>query len=220
MRLDEKILDYVKRTGPCTPIEVAGRVGSDSIIVAAILVDAASQQKIKRSKRRVAGNRYYYYPEQVSQLQKRINSILTPQDKEMVQRIMNEKIMCELSISPQDISILSGLEDLIQGFTFEYDNRIVRGWSSPNIPEEKAREDVLKKIKPAAEVVKEEPKKEPPKPEPKPPSKKEPEVKKKTQITKSQRKAKKKQNRKSSSQKNQKKKATRKRKPKKTSKKK
>ena len=63
MRLDEKILDYIKRTGPCTPLDVAQKVSSDSLIVAAILVDAASQNKIKRSKRKAGGgNRYYYYP--------------------------------------------------------------------------------------------------------------------------------------------------------------
>ncbi|MFH1450957.1 MAG: hypothetical protein ABIF92_03175 [archaeon] len=171
VRLDEKILDYVRRTGPSTPIEVAQRVGSDSMIVAAILVDAASQHRIKRSKRRVNGSyRYYYFPEQEKALQKRINGVLTPQDKDMIQKILNEKIICELDVAPQEISILSGLEDLIQGFTFEYNNRIVRGWSAPTITEEKAREDILKRLKP---VVKEpEAKAEQPKAAPKEPESK------------------------------------------------
>jgi len=143
-------------------MEVAQKVSSDSLIVAAILVDAASQKRIKRSKRRVGGgHRYYYYPEQQQVLQKRINSILTPDDKEMIQKILNEKVLCELSVSPQDVSILSGLEDLIQGFTFEYDNKIIRGWSSPNIPEDKARDDILKKLKPVEPEVKPEPKEVP-----------------------------------------------------------
>ncbi|MDP7282222.1 MAG: hypothetical protein QF475_01100 [Candidatus Undinarchaeales archaeon] len=170
MRLDEKILDYIKRTGPCTPIEVAQRVGSDSLIVAAVLVDAVSQKKIKRSKRKAGGShRYYYYQEQLSMLQKRINSVLTPQDKEMVQKILDKKMFSELEVEPQEVSILSGLEDLITGFTFEYDNHLIRGWCAPNIPEEKAREDVLKKLqkKLQKEAAKEEAAKEEEAPAPK-----------------------------------------------------
>jgi|TARA_Y100000310_G_C20692729_1_gene823398 hypothetical protein len=181
VRLDEKILDYIKRIGPSTPIEVAQRVGSDSLIVAAILVDAASQHRIKRSKRKAGGShRYYYYEEQLKMLQKRINSVLQPPDKQMIQKVLNEKVLSELNLQPQEVSILSGLEDLITGFTFEHENRIVRGWCSPNINEEKARETILKKIKPAEPEVKAE--------EPKAKAEvKEPEIKKKSPEEKEKR---------------------------------
>jgi hypothetical protein len=179
VRLDEKILDYIKRTGPNTPIRIAQRVGSDSLIVAAILVDAVSQNKIKRSKRKAGSNRFYFFPEQENELKKIINSRLLPPDKDMIQRVMNQKVISETEIPPQEVSILSGLEDLICGFTFEYDNKIIRGWSDPSIPEGKARELIEKKMA----KNKPEPEPTPPAPEPAP-EPKEPEVKKKSPATK------------------------------------
>jgi len=179
VRLDEKILDYIRRTGPNTPIRIAQRVGSDSLIVAAILVDAVSQNKIKRSKRKAGSNRFYFFPEQEQELKKLINSRLLPPDKDMIQRVMNQKVISETEVPPQEISILSGLEDLICGFTFEYNNKIIRGWSDPSIPEEKARELIEKKM------VKSEPKPEPTPPAPEPtPEPEQPEIKKKNPATK------------------------------------
>lgn len=145
-RLDETILEYLRRTGPATPIEVAQRVGANSLIVSAVLIDAASQQKIRRSKRKVGSMGLYYYPEQTQALQRRISNILTPQDKMLLQKIMQENVIGEYEITQQESGIFAGLEDLINGFTIEYKGKIYRCWASPNVPESKAKEIAINKL--------------------------------------------------------------------------
>ena len=49
-KLDEQILNIIRNAGPSTPMEIASRInGTDSLIVGAVLADAASQKKIKKS---------------------------------------------------------------------------------------------------------------------------------------------------------------------------
>jgi len=121
------------------------------------MIDARGQKKLKRSKRRVGSYYYYYYPEQQSVLQKKINNILTQQDKEMIQKLLDKNVISEGDVNPQEVAILSGLEDLIRGFTVEYDNKLLRCWSAPNIAEDKARDLVLKKLGPVEPKVEEKP---------------------------------------------------------------
>jgi hypothetical protein len=155
-RLDESILEFVKRNGPSTPIEVASKVGANSLIVTAILIDAVSQKKIKRSKRSMGSMHFFYYPEQTNVLQKKISNLLTPADKEMLQKLMKENVIGEHELKPQEIPILKNLEDLINGVIIEHGGRPFRCWVAPNIPEEKAKELATNKITSQVEIKTEE----------------------------------------------------------------
>ncbi|MFH1424154.1 MAG: hypothetical protein ABIG20_00565 [archaeon] len=168
-KIDAAILDYIKRAGPSTPIEISQRVGVDSIVVSAILVDASGQNRIAASKRRVGSQRLYYYPDQKRALEKKINSILTQQDKEVLQVLMDHKALAEADVDEGGARLLENLEDLVSAFTLQNETGTMRCWYTPNIREEQAKDIIMKRLFPKR-AEREEPKveeKEEPKAEPK-----------------------------------------------------
>lgn len=187
MRIDEEVMDYLRRIGPATPLELARKLSSNSLIIAGILVNAANSNQLKKSKRRVGGDRLYYLPEYENAVKERIKSLITPQDKELLQALTNEKVLVETKITPDKAVLLSGLEDLISRFTFQQDGRAIRCWAVPGLLEGEVKTLAEKKLagdtrpapapqvkspEPAAPKVEAEQKKldevkEEPKPEPK-----------------------------------------------------
>ncbi len=145
-RLDEEILNYIRRYGPSTPVDIAQRLGANSIIVTAVLVDAVSQNKLMRSKRKTGSMKYYFYPDQLPVLQKKIADILTPQDKELLQKLMKENVVGEFEVRPEEAAVLSNLEDLVGGFVLDFRGTPLRCWYTPDMHESKAREIAMKKI--------------------------------------------------------------------------
>ena len=147
-KLDEQILGIIRNAGPSTPMEIASRInGTDSLIVGAVLADAESQKKIKKSKRRIGGGlRYYYFPDQLGILQKKISNTLTTHEKEVLQILMKENLLGEFEISEQIKIILPNLEDLIRSFNIEHDGNTYRCWSSPTMNEKLAFDTAMEKI--------------------------------------------------------------------------
>ena len=145
-RLDEEILNYIRRNGPSTPVDIAQKLGANSIIVTAVLVDAVSQNKLMRSKKKSGSMKYYFYPDQLVTLQRKIADTLTPQDKELLQKLMKENVVGEFELRPEDASVLSNLEDLVGGFVLDFRGTPLRCWFSPDMPESKAREIAMGKL--------------------------------------------------------------------------
>ncbi|MFO7872268.1 MAG: hypothetical protein R6U26_01335 [Candidatus Undinarchaeales archaeon] len=147
-RLDEKIIEFVKNKGPSTPIEVASKFGTNSIIVTAVMIDACSNQKLKRTKRKVAGSmKLYYIPGQEEKMRKRISSTLTPEDKELLDKLMEEKVIGEFELEPAEKAIFSNLEDLINVSMLNHNGESLRTWHTPEIDEEKAKNIAEEKLK-------------------------------------------------------------------------
>ncbi len=168
-RLDERIIEFIKNNGPATPIEIASKIGTNSIIATAIMIDACSNQKLKRSKRKVGGSmKLYYAPGQEKEMRKRISSLLTPQDKELLEKLMKEKIISEIELEPIHRVLFSNLEDLINVIMVNHNGASMKSWYVPELDEENARkllEERLKETKkdveePVKEVEKEEEKAE------------------------------------------------------------
>src|SRR3989344_2969209 len=145
-RLDEEILNYIRRNGPSTPVDIAQKLGANSIIVTAVLVDAVSQNKLMRSKKKSGSMKYYFYPDQLVTLQRKIADTLTPQDKELLQKLMKENVVGEFELRPEDASVLSNLEDLVGGFVLDFRGTPLRCWYTPDMHETKAREIAMKKL--------------------------------------------------------------------------
>ncbi len=154
-RIDEEILNFIRRNGPATPIDIAQKLGANSIIVTAVLVDAVSQNRLMRSKKKVGSMKYYFYPDQLTLLQKRIADALTPQDKEILQKLMKENVVGEFELRPDEANLLSNLEDLVGGFMLDYNGNPIRCWYSPGLQEQKARETAMSKLSARFGAVKE-----------------------------------------------------------------
>ena len=135
-QLDEEILLFVKRNGPSTPIDIAQKMGVNSIIITAVLVDAMSQNKILRSKRKIGSSKYYFYPEHLSTLQRKIADGLN----------LKENVVGEFELKPEDSKVLSELEDLIGAFVLDVNGTPVRCWYSPDMDEVKARNFAMAKV--------------------------------------------------------------------------
>ncbi len=145
-RLDESILEFIRRNGPSTPIEVAQRVGVNSIIVTAVLVDAVSQRKLLHSKRKFGSMKLYYLPGQEQALQKRVGATLTPQDRELLNKLMKENVIGEFEVGPNEAAGFSSLEDLVVKFTIDFNGKMFKCWAVPQIGEQKAKEIAMNKL--------------------------------------------------------------------------
>jgi len=145
-KLDEEILLFVKRNGPSTPIDIAQKMGVNSIIITAVLVDAMSQNKILRSKRKIGSSKYYFYPEHLSTLQRKIADGLNLKEKELLQKLLKENVVGEFELKPEDSKVLSELEDLIGAFVLDVNGTPVRCWYSPDMDEVKARNLAFQKL--------------------------------------------------------------------------
>ena len=145
-RLDEEILNYIRRNGPSTPIDIAQKLGINSIIVTAVLVDAVSQNKLMKSKRKTGSQKYYFYPDQLQMMQKKIADTLTPADKELLQKLMKENVVGELDLKPEEAAVLINLEDLIGSFALDFKGNPLKCWYSPDMQEGKARDVAMQKL--------------------------------------------------------------------------
>ncbi|HLC90905.1 MAG TPA: hypothetical protein VJI15_03990, partial [Candidatus Nanoarchaeia archaeon] len=65
---EDRILSFLKMTGPTLPTKVAKHIGTEIIIASAHLSDLASRGKVKISKLKVGGSPLYYLPGQEEQL--------------------------------------------------------------------------------------------------------------------------------------------------------
>jgi len=146
MRIDEEVMECLKQTGPATPLELARKLSSNSLIISGILVNAANNSLLKKSRRRVGGDRLYYVPEHENRVKERIKGLLTPQDRETLQKVMSEKVMVETKIPQDNIPLLLGLEDLVARYNFQKDGQQIRCWAVPNLSEEEAMQLAEKKL--------------------------------------------------------------------------
>lgn len=176
--LDEKIINYIENNGPSTPIEISSSVGANSIIVTAVMIDACSNQRLKKSKRRIGSTRLYYLPGQEDKLRKKISSNLKREDQKLLDELSDEKVVGEFEVESGEKSMYSNLEDLVKSVMINYDDKSLKCWASPEIDEEeakniakekfenyissseKASEDVEKEEKKAKKELEEEKKKE------------------------------------------------------------
>jgi hypothetical protein len=183
----DAIISFLRTKGPATPIDIARAMGENSIIISAVLVDITGQGKLKVSKRRFGNVKLYYIPEHQGQLEKMVSNTLIPEEKSMIEKIMNDKALSELDLSAQETSLLLNLEDLLPPFVIEHGNYRLKCWRTPNLEEEKATEIVLSRLvkKMEAEEPPEEEKSEPePVPEAKPEPKAEvPKIEEPPEIT-------------------------------------
>ncbi len=145
-RIDEEILNYIRRYGPSTPIDIAQKLGANSIIVTAVLVDAVSQNKIMRSKKKTGSMKYYFYPDQLNMMQKKIADTLSTTDKAILQKLMKENVVGEFELKPEEAAALANLEDLVGGLVLDYKGNPLRCWYSPSMEEGKAREIAISKL--------------------------------------------------------------------------
>jgi hypothetical protein len=94
MKVEDKILNYLKVSGPSLPIRVAKNIKEDGLITSAYLSDLASQRKVKISKLKIGSSPLYYLPGDESQLMNYTDGI-NSKDLNVLHRLQNEKVIRE-----------------------------------------------------------------------------------------------------------------------------
>ncbi len=94
MKVEDKILNFLKVSGPSLPIRVAKNIKEDGLITAAYLSDLASQHKVKISKLKIGSSPLYYLPGHEAQLANFTDGF-NPKDIAVFKRLQQEKVIRE-----------------------------------------------------------------------------------------------------------------------------
>lgn len=91
----DKIINFLRMTGPTLPSKVAKFVQSDILLASALLSDLTSQGRVKISHLKVGGSPLYYLPGQENRLHEFALGNLNPKDLQVMERLKKEKVLRE-----------------------------------------------------------------------------------------------------------------------------
>lgn len=138
-------MDFVKKRGPSTPIEVAIGTGLNSLFVSAIISDAETSKQLQRSCTRIGSSHLYFTPEQRQKARLKIYNLLEDGQKEILKEIESKKVFLEGDIDEQH---LVDYGDFLTGFTLGEQN----AWYWFDLDGEKALKILESRVKPKPQV--------------------------------------------------------------------
>ena len=94
----EKILNYLKFTGPTTPSRIAKNIKQEVLFTSAHLSDLRAQGKIKISNLKIGTSPLYYLAGQESQLYPFAAGNINPKDLEVLDLLKDKKVLAEASL--------------------------------------------------------------------------------------------------------------------------
>jgi len=111
MQDQDKILSFLKATGPTLPIKVAKNISTDTILASAHLSDLYSRGKIKMSNLKVGGSSLYYLEGQEAELYQFAADNLNPKNYAVIEKLRQEKIFREAKLDLLSKVALRSLKD-------------------------------------------------------------------------------------------------------------
>jgi len=94
----DKILNFLKVTGPTLPTKVAKNINTDILLASAHLSDLSSQGKVKISKLKIGGSPLYFLPGQESQLYDFASGNINPKDLLVLDELKDKNILRESNL--------------------------------------------------------------------------------------------------------------------------
>ena len=98
MQDQDKILNFLKVTGPTLPAKVAKNINTDILLASAHLSDLSSQGKVKISKLKIGGSPLYFLPGQESQLYSFASGNINPKDLLVLDELKDKNILRESNL--------------------------------------------------------------------------------------------------------------------------
>ncbi|MFH1072773.1 MAG: hypothetical protein V1743_05065 [Nanoarchaeota archaeon] len=95
----DDVLNFVKLNGPSVPNDIKKKLGSDTMIIGAMLSELVGEKKLKVSNTKVGGSPAYYAPGQESRLQN-IAKYLNEKDQRAYELLRGRAILRDYSLSP------------------------------------------------------------------------------------------------------------------------
>lgn len=97
MNDQDKILSFLRGTGPVLPAQAAKHINSNILLASAHLSELSSQGKVKLSRLKVGGSPLYYLPEHREKLQNYIHN-LNLKDQQTLNMLKERKILKERNL--------------------------------------------------------------------------------------------------------------------------
>jgi hypothetical protein len=124
----ERILQFLKQTGPTLPSKVAKSINSNILLASAHLSDLSSQRKVKISKLKIGGSPLYYLPGQEEQLFHFAAGNVNPKDYDVLQTLKTKKVLREANLDLLYKVALRSLKDFAVPIHVTIDNKKELFW--------------------------------------------------------------------------------------------
>lgn len=111
MRDQDKILNFLKVTGPTIPSKVAKNIKTEILLASAHLSDLAAQAKVKISHLKIGGSPLYYLPGQEEQLFGFAAGNINVKDLQVLERLKDQKVLREAQLDLLSKVALRSLKD-------------------------------------------------------------------------------------------------------------
>ena len=146
MGIKERILDYVRSSGPSTYAEIASRLGIDSIFVSAVLEDAWKNRELLRTPKFKFG-RIYYFKDQISRVRQEIWNLLLPQERGILQKLVDQKVLIRSELEDDELEILKKFSIFFDSFRARVGDRIYQCWKHHSVSNEEVKSILASRLK-------------------------------------------------------------------------
>jgi len=115
----ENVFNFVSRTGPVLPVDVAKFVEKDILIASAMLSDLVSQNKVFVSKTKIGGSPVYYVKGQESKLVQ-LSKYLGDKQKKIYDLLYSKKVLKDTSMDPWQRVAIREIKDFAKKLDVSY----------------------------------------------------------------------------------------------------
>ena len=146
----EKILYFLRVTGPTLPGKVAKNLKTEILLASAYLSDLAAQKKVRISYLKVGGSPLYYLPGQEDQLVHFAAGNLNQKDYEVLEELKTKKILRESDVDLLHKVALRNLRDFAVPLQVAYQGKTELFWKWYMLSAEEANSFIGNLLEPAA----------------------------------------------------------------------
>lgn len=143
----EAILRIVQLKGPVIPNQLKKELGGDTLLLAAVLSELASEGKVKVSNTKIGSSPTYYIPGTEVRLQN-IMKYLNPKDRQTAEYLKQKKVLKDSELSPLVRVSLRNIRDFAKPLEVSVKGQIEIYWKWYLLPTKEAEQMILKKIRP------------------------------------------------------------------------
>jgi hypothetical protein len=160
MQDQDKILSFLKATGPTLPAKVAKNIKTDILLASAHLADLSSRNKVRMSNLKVGGSPLYYLEGQEAELYQFAESNINPKNYIVIEKLRKEKVFREAKLDLLSKVALRSLKDFAIPLRVKFEGNEEIFWRWYMLPPEEAKEMITEMLYgkeiPVVEVPKEE----------------------------------------------------------------
>ena len=151
----DKILQFLRISGPTLPTKVAKHLNTPLLLASAGLADLSSQGKVKVSKLKIGGSPLYYLPGQEERLYHFAAGNVDPKDFRVLEQLQQEKVLRESALDLLSKVALRHLPDFALPLQVGFEGNSELFWKWHLLSEEETREKIQNLLVPKKEIPEE-----------------------------------------------------------------